>query len=92
MTSKIERHLRNSTEKQLYSENEGLLMDIETETQDVPKHVIYVCYRAISSYYAGKYDEAAKIINHMLNEVSLKKISFRANGSKSFCSPCNIVC
>jgi len=76
LISKIERHLRNNTEKQLYAENESLLMDIEAETQDVPKHAIYTCYRAISCYYAGKYDEAAKIINHMLNEVGLKKYPF----------------
>jgi len=76
LISKIERHLRNNTEKQLYTENEGLLMDIEAETQDIPKHAIYTCYRAISCYYAGKYDEAAKIINHMLNEVGLKKYPF----------------
>lgn len=33
-------------------------------------------YRALSSYYVGKYDEAAKIINGLLNEVSLKKYPF----------------
>jgi hypothetical protein len=76
LISKIERHLRNNTEKLLYSENESLLMDIEAEIQDVPKHAVYTCYRAISCYYAGKYDEAAKIINHMLNEVGLKKFPF----------------
>lgn len=76
LISKIERHLRNNTEKTLFADNESLLMDIETETQDIPKHVVYVCYRAISSYYAGRYEEAAKIINTMLNEVSLKKYPF----------------
>ncbi len=76
LISKLERNLRNNTEKSLHAENESLLVDIEPETHDVPKHVIYVCYRAISSYYVGKYDEAAKLINHMLNEVSLKKYPF----------------
>jgi len=76
LISKLERHLRNNTEKSLYAENEGLLIDIEAETHDVPKHVIFICYRALSSYYVGKYDEAAKIINHLLNEVSLKKYPF----------------
>ncbi|MBS1508084.1 MAG: hypothetical protein JSS79_15695 [Bacteroidetes bacterium] len=76
LISKIERHLRNNTEKTLYADNESLLMDIETETHDIPKHVVYVCYRAISCYYAGRYEEAAKIINNMLNEVSLKKYPF----------------
>jgi len=51
-------------------------MDIETEIQDVPKHAIYICYQALSCYYAGKYDQAAKVINNMLNEVGLKKFPF----------------
>ncbi|MGC4021313.1 MAG: hypothetical protein QM734_04910 [Cyclobacteriaceae bacterium] len=68
--------MRNNTEKTLFAENEGLLMDVEAEPQDVPKHTIYVCYQALSCYYAGKYDQAAKIINNMLNEVSLKKYPF----------------
>ncbi|GHN01118.1 hypothetical protein WSM22_26070 [Cytophagales bacterium WSM2-2] len=76
LISKIEKHIRNNTEKTLFAENEGLLIDIEVETQDVPKHVIYICYQAISCYYAGKFDQAAKIINGMLNEVSLKKYPF----------------
>jgi hypothetical protein len=76
LISKIERALRNNAEKTLFSENEDLLIDIEAETQDVPKHVIYVCYQAISCYYAGKFDQAAKVINAMLIEVSLKKYPF----------------
>src|SRR6185369_3612370 len=76
LLSKIERALRNNTEKTLFAENESLLIDMEAETMDVPKHAIYVCYLAISCYYAGKYDQAAKVINSMLNEVSLKKYPF----------------
>ncbi len=76
LIAKIERHQRNNTEASLYAENESLLMDIEAEMQDVPKYVIYVCYRAISAYYIGKFDEAAKVLNHLLNEVSLKKYPF----------------
>ncbi|MBS1489176.1 MAG: hypothetical protein JSS93_01480 [Bacteroidetes bacterium] len=76
LISKIERHTRNNTEKTLYTENESLLVDIEPDLQDVPKHVIYICYKALSCYYIGKYDEAAKIINQLLNEISLKKYPF----------------
>ena len=43
---------------------------------DIPRHLIYVVYRALSSYYVGKYEEAAKMINSMLNDVSLKKYPF----------------
>jgi hypothetical protein len=50
--------------------------DFEVDVQDVPKHIIYVLYRSLSCYYADKYDEAAKLINTLLNEVSLKKYPF----------------
>jgi hypothetical protein len=43
---------------------------------DVPKHIIYVVYRALAAYYVGKFDEAAKLINGLLNDVSLKKYPY----------------
>ncbi|NJN41796.1 MAG: hypothetical protein HC811_05745 [Flammeovirgaceae bacterium] len=73
LISKIERHLRMDLEKELYAENENLFVELEVDQNDVPKHVIYVVYRALSCYYADKYEEAAKWINTLLNEVSLKK-------------------
>jgi hypothetical protein len=51
-------------------------MEYEADTADIPRHLIYVIYRALSSYYVGKYDEAAKLINNMLNDMSLKKYPF----------------
>jgi hypothetical protein len=33
-------------------------------------------YRALSSYYIGKFEEAAKLINGLLNDVSLKKYPY----------------
>jgi tetratricopeptide (TPR) repeat protein len=76
LISKLERHLRMGTEKELYDENASVFIDFETDTLDVPKHIIYVIYRALSNYYVGKYDEAAKAINNLLNEISLKKYPF----------------
>lgn len=76
LISKLERHLRLNTEKELHAENEGIFIDFETDPLDLPKHLIYVVYRALSSYYVGKYEEAAKLINGLLNEVSLKKYPF----------------
>jgi hypothetical protein len=43
---------------------------------DLPKHIIYIVYRAISCYYAGKFEEAAKLINGLLNDVSLKRYPY----------------
>jgi hypothetical protein len=74
--SKLERSLRMGTERELHTENDQIFADIETDPLDLPKHIIYVVYRALGCYYVGKYEEAAKIINSLINEVSLKKYPF----------------
>ncbi|MFZ5971996.1 MAG: hypothetical protein ACOYXA_10425 [Bacteroidota bacterium] len=76
LISKLERSLRLGTEKELYAENESIFLEYEPDTNDVPRHLVYIIYRALSSYYVGKYEEAAKIINNFLNEVSLKRFPF----------------
>ena len=42
----------------------------------MPKYVIYTVYRALTSYYVGKIEEAAKLLNGLINDVSLKKYPF----------------
>jgi hypothetical protein len=76
LISKIERHLRVGTESELYADNESIFLDLEVDTQDVPKHIIYIVYKALSCHYADRHDEAAKLINNLLNEVSLKKYPY----------------
>jgi hypothetical protein len=76
LISKLERHIRLGTEAELFDESESILADYEVDALDTPKHVIYVTYRALACYYAGKYDEAAKLINNLLNEVSLKRYPY----------------
>lgn len=73
LLSKLDRHMRAGTEAELYGENEGIFLDYEVDILDEPKQIIYVVYRSLGAYYAGKIDEAAKIINQLLNDVSLKK-------------------
>jgi len=76
LLSKLERSLRLGTEKELYAENEVLFIEYEPDPLDIPRHTIYITYRALSSYYVGKYEECAKIINGLLNETSFKKYPF----------------
>ncbi|MEK6782621.1 MAG: hypothetical protein AABY93_13005 [Bacteroidota bacterium] len=76
LISKLERYLRMGTEKELYAENESMFLDFEADPLDVPKHIIYITYRALSSYYVGKFAEAAKLLNQLLNDVSVKKYPF----------------
>ncbi len=74
--TKLERHLRLNTQEDLYEENQGLFHDFEPDPQNIPQYVSYVCYRAISQYYAGKYEEAIKWLNKLLNEISLKRFPY----------------
>ncbi len=74
LVSRLERHLRLGTESEIYAENESIFVDFEDDPLDVPKHTIYIVYRALANYYVGKYEEAAKLINGLLNEISLKKL------------------
>ena len=71
--SKIERHIRLGKEQEMYDENEALFQDFEVDTSDTALFVSYYLYRSLSCYYVGKYDEAAKWLNNLLNEISLKK-------------------
>jgi hypothetical protein len=76
LITKLERHLRLKTEGDIYDESESLFEDFEQDILDVPRHTIYTIYCALGCYYVGKYEEAAKLINNLLNDVSLKRFPF----------------
>jgi len=73
LLSKVDRHLRMDSEHLLYEENKAIFMDYDPDLNDVPKHITYVLYRALSCFFADKFEESARYINNMLNELSLKK-------------------
>ncbi len=76
LLTKLERHLRLGTEKEIVTENESLFADIEPDLLDVPHHTVCTIYRALGFYYVSRFEEAAKILNGLLNDVSLKKHPF----------------
>ena len=73
LLTKLERYNRIQEDVDMCSENEGLFHDFECDKNDIPKYVTYVTYRSLCCHYAGKHDEAARWINNLLNETSLKK-------------------
>ncbi|MCC5931810.1 MAG: hypothetical protein JJU28_21375 [Cyclobacteriaceae bacterium] len=73
LITKIRRHIRMNNVDEMYDENDGIFQDFEADPNDIPNYITYITYRAIGCYYHKKYDEAAKWINNLLNEVSLKK-------------------
>ncbi|MEQ8414641.1 MAG: hypothetical protein RIB71_09235 [Imperialibacter sp.] len=73
LITKLRRSIRLKVEETLEEENQLQFSEYEPNPLNVPAYITYVTYRALSCYYAGNYDEAAKWINNFLNEVSLKK-------------------
>ncbi len=84
LLTRLDRFIRIGSENQLYEENKILFDDFEVDKEDIPQYVVYVMYRAISCYYVDKYDEAAKVVNSMLNDISLKKHPFAQMEVKLF--------
>ena len=76
LLTKIKRHNRLGNEEEMYEENDLLFHDFECDKNDIPKYVTYVTYRALSCYYFDKPDEAARWINNLLNEISLKNFPY----------------
>lgn len=76
LITKIERHIRMDNVELMYEENEGLFHDFECDVNDMPKFITYVTYRSLSCYYVNKYDEAARWLNNLLNEISFKKYPY----------------
>jgi hypothetical protein len=73
LLTKLEKNLSANTEGNLNEENKIIFEDFEIDKNNIPLYVIYVSYRAISAYYSDKYEEAAKWIHNLLNDLSLKK-------------------
>lgn len=74
LLTKLERHYRIENEGDLYEENKALFEDFEIDKNNLPQFIIYISYRTITCYIVGKYDESARWINNMLNELSLKRL------------------
>ncbi len=73
LISKLERSLRMGTESDLYGEQKELFADYEPDLNNIPQHIIYTVYCAMGSYYVGRYEETARLLNNLINDVSLKK-------------------
>lgn len=68
---KLERALRLGIESDLYQENETSFSDYEQDQHDTPSVIIYAVYRSLACYYAGHYEESAKILQTLINDVVL---------------------
>lgn len=76
LITKMQRHLRLGTEREMHEESEGMFQDFELDKQDLPTYLTYSIFRALSCYYVGNYDDASKWLNGLMNETSLKKYPY----------------
>jgi hypothetical protein len=76
LISKVERHLRLGTESEMQQENESAFEGFEQDASSLPNMVVFVVYKALSNYYVGKFDVAAKLLNSLLNDTGLKKYPY----------------
>lgn len=73
LLAKQKHYLHELTEKMMYGDSKELFEEYETNKLNLPEFIIYTNYRATACYFAEKYDEAAKYLNGLLNETSIKR-------------------
>ncbi len=76
LTSKMQKQaeITDPTQNEnMLEEAKSLFSLFEPDTDDIPKFTTYGCYRALGYFYAGKYDQAVKVLNAVLSELNAKK-------------------
>jgi hypothetical protein len=73
LTSKLNSIHTLADANNMLEENKLIFADYEADPIDLPKYIVYHCFRAISFYNAEKYDQSAKLLNSLLNETAVKK-------------------
>jgi hypothetical protein len=84
LLTNLKRNIRQGTEANLYEENKLIFEEFEVDKNNIPQYIIYTCYRALACYYVDKYDEAARWVNNLLNDLGLKKLPFTQMEIKIF--------
>jgi hypothetical protein len=83
LSTKMERALRMGIHAQLYDENEAMFENFEYDDENTALYVNYIVYRAVCCYYTDKYSEAAKWLNDLLNDLSMKRFPYATIEIKS---------
>jgi hypothetical protein len=73
LITKLQRSKRMSEKTMLSEENVALFQDFEPDRDDIPQYITYATYRSLSCHFDERHEEAAKWLNNLLNDVSLKK-------------------
>ncbi len=84
LNSKADRAITNNNMTLLNDLNDQLHNSLDTEVTDVYSYIYFKRYLAICNFYNQDYQAAAKIINGLRNDISLKRYMFTDIESKLF--------
>ena len=73
---------------QLYRENQSMTEKYAPGIDNIPNYVEYVKYLAISNYHSGKHIACIKLLNALLQEVSLRNYLYAETEIKMFLAYC----
>jgi hypothetical protein len=82
--SKIKRHIRLGTESNMLDEIDAMFYDYEVDESDVPKHLILTLHNALALYYKKDFEQSARIVNGILNDVMLRRFPYTMLEIKCF--------
>ncbi|MBK8363332.1 MAG: hypothetical protein IPL24_06470 [Bacteroidetes bacterium] len=74
--SKVERFLVNGNVQELIDQNTELDANFDTNINEPYPHVSFRRFLAIGKFYEGDFSGAARILNNLRNELSMKKFTF----------------
>ena len=70
---KLDKHLQEGTIDQLTEDNETYLINIRIETERQVNFLNYQFYLAYTAFYNQRYDESARILYRLRNDLNLRK-------------------
>lgn len=88
---KLERAFELNLEHKLYEEMTVLLKSFEPDRDDKPNYYNFMVYRAATSFYASRYQEAAGVLVRMMNDVSFKNSSRAELEARLFLTLCYVM-
>jgi len=72
LISRIQHHIENQAEQELFEQNRLLFANFEPDKNDIPNYINFVKYIAASAFYAKRYQEAVQALNGLINDISFK--------------------
>jgi hypothetical protein len=72
LISRINHHIENNAEQELYEQNKLLFANYEPDKNDVPNFINFAKYIAAGAFHAKRYQESVQHLNSLINAISFK--------------------